>query len=296
MVASMAKNVRPRAQGDLENLAHCTGGATRNNSSVSTGLEKHVRRAGRFASLLDVKCTLGRRDRPFPESHGSWTIAVVRRGSFNYRTVDRRSAHSLREGWLLLGRPTQAYECSHDHDGGDECTVLMVSDQIIDEHGAAFPAAVTAPIARVSALVEQLCASDDADLDEVAHFAVEAVVAQGQSVPQLETRPHHRARVAEAIGAIRNVVCGAASAGRSGGARRDELVPFSARVRARHRHDTSAVSHRRPAAPRGRAATRYLASGDDDCVRRGLRRFVELRAHVSSRDRLLTAHVPAGRG
>jgi AraC-like DNA-binding protein len=169
---------------------------------MSAGLTSQVRRAGRLARLSDVRCELGRHDKPFPEAHDAWTIALVRRGAFNYRTVDRRNGHSLREGWLLLGQPEQAYECSHDHDGGDECAVLTISEQLIEEHGGPFPSPVAAPIARVAALVEKTRASDDADLDEVAHLAVEAVLMRGQTAPQPDPQPQHRARVDEAIHVI----------------------------------------------------------------------------------------------
>src|SRR5262249_10650845 len=173
-------------------------------------LTTRVRRETRAARLLDVTCTLGRRDRPYPEEYGAWTIALVRRGRFTYRGSNVSGTHDLREGWMLLGRPAQQYECGHDHDGGDECTALFVSDGIVEEvagtmgrrdrplfHG------VSAPIPRVAALLEKIRTQGETDLDEVAYRVVEAVATRGQRAPSSDASgPTDRARIDEAIQTI----------------------------------------------------------------------------------------------
>src|SRR5262249_49516152 len=174
-------------------------------------LTTRVRRETRAARLLDVTCTLGRRDRPYPEEYGAWTIALVRRGRFTYRGSDVSGTHDLREGWLLVGRPSQAYECGHDHDGGDECTALLVSARIVADVAGAIRSHDTplfhgwsAPIPRVAALLEKTRAAGEIDLDEVAYRVVEAVATLGQRAPSKNASGRvHRARIDQTVPALR---------------------------------------------------------------------------------------------
>ncbi|HEY8090138.1 MAG TPA: hypothetical protein VIF09_19890, partial [Polyangiaceae bacterium] len=97
-----------------------------------------VEREGRATRLANVSCTLGRADSPYPEVHTreAWTIALVRRGTFRYRGTATNHRLSLRAGWVLIGRPEAEFECSHDHDGGDECASLSVPDGIVRDVAA----------------------------------------------------------------------------------------------------------------------------------------------------------------
>src|SRR5262245_51202207 len=76
------------------------------------------------AVLHDVCCNLGPADRPYPETHAGWCIALVRRGTFSYHAHDAPRGRELRPGWLLLGRDGAEFECRHPHTGGDDCISL----------------------------------------------------------------------------------------------------------------------------------------------------------------------------
>ncbi len=179
---------------------------------MSAALTARVARAGRVARLLDVSCTYGRRDKPFPEAHGAFTVALVRRGAFNYRAADTNRVHAMGVGWLLLGRPELGYECSHDHDGGDDCASLILSREVVEDvaratkgcRGTIFTAPVLPPVSRVSALLERMRSRSGADLDETAYLVTEAVLAHAHQAPRGQTDPqaNHRACVAHAISAI----------------------------------------------------------------------------------------------
>jgi AraC-like DNA-binding protein len=115
-------------------------------------------RASARAALLDAVCCAGPSDRPFSELHARWSIALVRRGEFVYRPEDGKP-HLLREGALMLGRHGTEYVCSHQRDGGDDCAVLTISLELLEDvaravgaHGPIFPCAAAPPIPRVAAL------------------------------------------------------------------------------------------------------------------------------------------------
>ena len=166
-------------------------------------------RRGREARLSDVRCTLGRRDRPYPEAHErGWTIAHVRRGAFRYRSSAANGSHLLREGWLLCGAPGAEYECSHDHDAGDDCSSLFLGQDVLEEVARAAGIAsaklhsARSPIPRVVALLERARVRDD-DLDEIAMLVAESVVAHASGAPIASAaRRADVSRVHDAIDAI----------------------------------------------------------------------------------------------
>jgi AraC family transcriptional regulator len=170
-----------------------------------------VTRNSPSARLSDVACTLGRGDRPYPEAHeDAWTLALVRRGTFRYRTGATNRTHVLRPGWLLFGPPGAAFECSHEHDGGDDCTSLVLSKNVVSDISsalglsgekllAATPALPALP--RVAALLERARIRDRADLDEVGYLVAESVVAHasGAQVVPVARQPSHAGRVHDAM-------------------------------------------------------------------------------------------------
>ena len=172
-----------------------------------------LERRGPHARLFEVACRAGRRDRPYPETHDAWTIALVRRGTFAYRAADTNRVHALRPGWMLLGRHGQEYECSHDHDGGDDCMALEVSPALVEDiaratpgcRGAVMPTPVLAPVPRVAALIELALGAPD--VDEAAYDVTAALVAHVHGARRVLaddgaiTRAH-RARVDAAIALI----------------------------------------------------------------------------------------------
>lgn len=119
---------------------------------------------------MDYRCEAGPGDRPFPERHGAYSIAYVRRGSFGYAAQGH--AHELVAGSLLVGRPGDEYVCSHaHHDGGDECLSFHLTAEAIEELGLA-PAKWTSralpPLPELVVLGElaQTAAEDGGGVDE----------------------------------------------------------------------------------------------------------------------------------
>lgn len=170
-----------------------------------------VAHEGQVACLSNVTCTLGRRDKPYPEAHESttWTIALVRRGAFRYRAASTNRAHDLRPGWLLLGPPNAGFECSHESDAGDECTSLAISQEVLLDVASHGPAVLSAPPAlpphpRVTALLERARRHPDVDVDELAFLVTEAVVARTSGAPIADIYCYHShiSRVRDALDRI----------------------------------------------------------------------------------------------
>ena len=169
-----------------------------------------VTQRGQASRLAEIACTLGRRDRPYPETHDrDWTIALVTRGTFTYRAGATNRRHLLRPGWLLLGAPGATFECSHEHDGGDDCVSLSLTETVVDEVSraagldsarvlASLPALPSPP--RVAVLVDR-ARRGHRDLDELGCLVVESVLAQAGGAPSTAgaAHPSHMARVHDAM-------------------------------------------------------------------------------------------------
>ena len=165
--------------------------------------------------MSNVVCTLGKHDKPFPEAHeaSAWTIALVRRGAFRYRAADTNRKQDLRAGWVLVGRPEAGFECSHEHDGGDDCTSLAITEDALHAVASttrvpmkkllASPAALP-PLPRVAALLERARLLGCGDLDEVGYLIAESVVAHaaGGSPPEVAQHPSHVGRMSDAMAHI----------------------------------------------------------------------------------------------
>jgi AraC-like DNA-binding protein len=160
---------------------------------VSGALEVSIVRQGRLSCVREITCTLGKNDKPFPEAHeaSAWTVALVGRGSFRYRSAATNRTHDLRSGWLLFGRPEAVFECSHEHDGGDACISVTVPPEVVLDAARAMclpastllsPSAAWPPAPRVAALVEHL-RRRDGDVDELGCFLAEAMLAHVASTP-----------------------------------------------------------------------------------------------------------------
>lgn len=141
------------------------------------------------AQLLDVHCGLGPRDRPYPERHTGWTIALVRDGSFAYHASDTpRSGRELRPGWIMIGRDGAEFECRHPHTTGDDCTSIHVAQELVEDVRRALhlrgdrrllPSAVLPPVPRVDAELHHR----PADLDHAAVAVVQAVLEASGATP-----------------------------------------------------------------------------------------------------------------
>jgi AraC-like DNA-binding protein len=145
-------------------------------------------------------------------------VALVRRGTFEYRASATNHRHVLRPGWLLLGLPGATFECAHQHDGGDDCTSLALSKRVLDDVSSAAgldcaklltSAPALPPQPRVAALLERTQRRDGADLDEVACLAAEAVVAgaAGRSAVAIARHPSHAGRIHDAMDRIESACC-----------------------------------------------------------------------------------------
>jgi AraC family transcriptional regulator len=170
---------------------------------------------GLVARLSKVTCTLGRADRPYPEMHerDAWTIALVRRGQFRYRGSASNRLHAPREGWLLFGRPGAEFECTHDHDGGDECASLSIPDRVmrdvagvvrVPEKKLLATSPVLPPLPKVAALLERAIRRDVGDLDEVGYLVAERLVGHASEGAAAEGDGHagHAERVQHAMARI----------------------------------------------------------------------------------------------
>jgi AraC-like DNA-binding protein len=166
-----------------------------------------LRRDSAAGRLVEVRCHAGRCDRPYEERHDAWTLAMVRRGTFNYRGTDVNRARTLFPGWLVLGRIATTYECSHDRDGGDDCLALHVSPEVIDEVASAtpgcrrapLPLSVLGPVTSIAARMEQLGAGS-ADFDEAVYGLTASILEHAHSpIAPVIVEPAHRARIDAAL-------------------------------------------------------------------------------------------------
>ena len=267
------------------------------NSSLST-LRTSTRDSGRTGRLADVRCRAGRHDCPFAEQHDAWTVAVVRRGTFNYRAADTNAKYALRPGWLLLGRLEQTYECSHEHDGGDDCLALDVAP------GGRRAGGTSDPRMPRSSFSDPRSGSGHADclVDEspggrcrrLRRGRLRHHRDRARPRPRDSTSSRGRSRHASRTdwrgsGADRAVWRRGRRGRRAGEARgpgrgsRVEPVPLPPRLSPSHGHDASPVRHRRPPSPRNAAPGGHVALHHGDRVRGWLRGSRQLRENVFHR-------------
>lgn len=128
--------------------------------------------------VRDVVCRAGPQDPAFEERHAGFSIALVREGSFQYRSSAGRAL--LAPGALLLGNPGQCFECGHAHAVGDRCLSFQYTPVAFERIVAAVPGlrraelavAALPPLPALDALLaEAELASDAADavaLEEIA--------------------------------------------------------------------------------------------------------------------------------
>jgi AraC family transcriptional regulator len=125
---------------------------------------RDVRRASGL-TLRYCRCCAGVHDPAVEEEHSAYSITLVERGAFTYRT--RAGRARLSAGWLMLGNEREGYACSHeDGDGtGDDCVALSLSGPVLDgvlgALGASgmrmgFDRACLPPVPRVAAILQAL--------------------------------------------------------------------------------------------------------------------------------------------
>jgi len=157
-------------------------------------------------SVDDYRCRLGPEDAPYPELHGSYSVAYVRRGSFGYRV--RGESFELVPGSLLVGRPGDEYLCTHDHSqGGDECLAFHLAPALVDtlrDAARAWPVGGVPPLPELVVLGElgqaALEGASDLDLHEVGLWLAARLVelASGREPEAREASARDRRRAVEA--------------------------------------------------------------------------------------------------
>ncbi len=136
----------------------------------------HLLASGPGWQVRDIVCTAGPADRSFEEQHGHSCIAIVRSGSFQYRTAQGSAV--LAPGSLLLGNRGACFECGHEHGVGDHCLAFQfepahLESIVADVPGArrtGFDQAHLPPSAALAELVAEAEAAepDAAWLEEIA--------------------------------------------------------------------------------------------------------------------------------
>ena len=139
------------------------------------------------------------------EQHLSFSVSVVDRGVFSYRSP--RGDAVLGPGWLMLGNEGEAYVCSHEHGMGDDCIVLDLSAQAYDalqsalgQVGGPFARPALPPLPRIAALLKSLVAwgDDGFALEETALAVVAAIQGDISGVSPTPAPPERDRAVAAA--------------------------------------------------------------------------------------------------
>lgn len=136
----------------------------------------HLLASGPGWRVSDIVCTAGPDDRAFEEAHPQHCIAIVRSGSFRYRSTQGSAV--LAPGSLLLGNRGACFECGHEHAAGDRCLAFQFEPAWLEGVVAAVPSArrldfaqphlpALAPLASVVAEAE-IAADDPERLEETA--------------------------------------------------------------------------------------------------------------------------------
>jgi AraC family transcriptional regulator len=161
---------------------------------------------GAGLEVYDYRCGYGPGDRPFLESHGRYSLAYVRKGSFGLEA--RGHKYDLVAGALMVGYPGDEYMCTHEHHRcGDECLSFQLTPEAVDAldgDAAAWRAGALPPLAEMAVLGELAQAAVDGKnglgLDEIGLvFASSFVRLLGNAKPRsLKVSAADRRRAVEA--------------------------------------------------------------------------------------------------
>lgn len=106
-------------------------GVTRPPDDQRRSPDSRVIAEGRGWRVMDVVCEAGPEDRPFEEQHEQAEIAIVLRGSFEYRTDTGNAA--MVPGSILLGNAGRCFCCGHEHGTGDRCLSFSFSAAFLEQ-------------------------------------------------------------------------------------------------------------------------------------------------------------------
>jgi AraC family transcriptional regulator len=93
--------------------------ARRAREAAAGATASRVLASGHGFSVADVLCTCGPGDLAFEERHGTFCIALVVAGAFEYRSQTGRAL--MTPGAVMLGNLGECFECGHRHRAGDRC-------------------------------------------------------------------------------------------------------------------------------------------------------------------------------
>jgi AraC family transcriptional regulator len=161
--------------------------------------------------INDLVCTLGPHDRSFEEQHDAMAIAVIREGSFVYRSEQGRSV--MYPGSLLLGNAGACFECGHEHGTGDRCLSFHFSRPLFEEMAASvagsgrfrFPTTMLPALRKLAGLIVKVEAGcregAPLQMEELSIALAEGVLTTlADSVPRVANPPaRDRQRVSDAV-------------------------------------------------------------------------------------------------
>lgn len=99
----------------------------------------HLLAAGPGWHVRDIICTAGPADAVYEEQHAHCCIAIVRSGSFRYRS--RQGGAVLAPGSILLGNRGACFECGHEHATGDRCLSFQFQPGYLEKIVSGVPGA-----------------------------------------------------------------------------------------------------------------------------------------------------------
>jgi AraC-like DNA-binding protein len=148
-------------------------------------------------TVEDVVCSCGPGNRPYPEQHERVSLAIVRRGTFQYRGAGSNGREVMTPGSILLGSPGQAFECGHEHAAGDRCLSFRFAPDYfetiaegsrVSDLRRVFRSLRLPPVPMLSRVVADVCAavkaSSDVDWQELGiRLAACAIQADREAEP-----------------------------------------------------------------------------------------------------------------
>lgn len=146
----------------------------------------HLLASGPGWHVRDIVCRAGPADAVYEEQHAQCCIAIVRSGSFQYRSRQGRAV--LAPGAILLGNQGACFECGHEHATGDRCLAFQFEAGHLESIVAGVPGARRTEFAQThlppSPMLARLIADAEAadgdagELEEIATRLAGAVASQ----------------------------------------------------------------------------------------------------------------------
>lgn len=165
-------------------------------------------------SVADVLCTCGPGDPPFEERHGSYCIALVAAGAFEYRS--ETGAGLLAPGAAMLGNAGECFECGHRHRAGDRCVAFryrpeyferLYADAGIGSHRVSLKAARIEPSRALAPFVaaagNAVTVTADLAWDEIGLTLAVRVLRLLEGTPADRAKPIPAAALARVVDTLR---------------------------------------------------------------------------------------------